>query len=136
LSNSSEGVIHVVKRPSHDFALLCDTTAETVTILSIHKASPMCTAQHSNTMHKAELIMHHASQLSAKGKPTQTADQEGWSVVQADQPKAYNKIKMIEKTIQNCTTLTTSRLDQELCSICCNPLGSGQVLSLSKCGMT
>eukprot|EP00092_Neocalanus_flemingeri_P054448 GFUD01064117.1.p1 GENE.GFUD01064117.1~~GFUD01064117.1.p1 ORF type:complete len:696 (+),score=180.27 GFUD01064117.1:93-2180(+) len=116
-SNSSQGVIHVVKSPA--------------------QIMPYCVIQ----LKKQSLSSHYTKpsqcvQQNSSATPSQAPDQAqaGWSMVRGEQSKAYSKMITIQKTMQNYTFPAASSADQQTCSICCDLLSNEPAVSLSRCG--
>ena len=79
LSNNSQGVIHMVKRLSQMLPY-CVIQLKKQSLSSPYIKPAHCVQPNQPNTQTQCLKLNSSPQLSAQGKPTQTADQEGWSM--------------------------------------------------------
>jgi hypothetical protein len=132
-SNDSQGVIHVVKHPAQILPY-CVIKLNKQSVTSQYIKPSQCVQPSAPVQGIQPNLPAQCVQPKLSSYPSNAPDQAGWSVVKDDQPTSYNNITIIERTMQNFTSLTTSSEDDQTCSICCDPLSIEKVVSLLKCG--
>ena len=120
LSNSEQGVIHVVKKPSQILPY-CVIKLKPQSLSSQYIKPTPCTQPKTTTQPSRDDQSH---------KPKHTNDT--WTLVTTDLSKADNKEESIKKTMRDWTrpVLPTDAVSE--CSICCHPAAG--CVSLSVCG--
>ena len=124
LSNSEQGVIHVVKKPAQILPYCVIQLKQQS--LSSHYIKPTPCAQTKTTT--------RPSREDQPRKPTPTPTHDNWTVVTTDLAKPDNKAENIKKTMKDWTRPILPIDDESECTICCQPVGSEVSVSLSVCG--